>query len=110
MDTPTRAANSRGASPDAFQLTSSYDLQNSLDVFNKNAKNTSTDCHHIREAIHEMDFAIVKIKDERFKSLCDMTYMWPFGADGTWDGSGFTKPKLRDDDSDQGIVIKDKVS
>merc|ERR1712018_488245 len=42
---------------------------------------------NISRKIHEMDFAITKIKDEQFKDLGDLTDMWPFGADDNMDGS-----------------------
>ena len=63
MDSPTIAAVAGGAT-NPFQSTENDDFWNSLDLFNDDALN-STDCgQHIKEEIHEMDFAITKVKDE----------------------------------------------
>jgi hypothetical protein len=88
MESPTISANAVGVPTNPFQNTANDDFWNSLDLFNDDAMNTSSDCHHIKEEIHEMDFAITKIKDEQFKDLGDLTDMWPFGADDNMDGSG----------------------
>jgi len=86
MDSPTITAVAGGAT-NPFQSTENDDFWNSLDLFNDDALN-STDCgQHIKEEIHEMDFAITKVKDEQFKDLGDLTDMWPFGADDNMDGS-----------------------
>jgi len=87
MDSPTITAIAGGAT-NPFQNTENDDFWNSLDLFNDDALNTSADCaQHIKEELHEMDFAITKVKDEQFKDLGDLTDMWPFGADDNMDGT-----------------------
>merc|ERR1712113_1084362 len=87
MDSQTIAAS--GGANNPFQSAENDDFWNSLDIFNDAALNNSSSekvrCSH--EEVHEMDFAITKIKDEQFKDLGDLTDMWPFGADDNMDGS-----------------------
>lgn len=88
MDSETITAS--GGANNPFQNTENDDFWTSLDVFNDEALNNSSsnETKYIKEEVHEMDFAITKIKDEQFKDLGDLAAdMWPFGADDNMDGS-----------------------
>lgn len=86
MDSPTITV--PGGATNPFQNTENDNFWNSLDLFNDDALNTiSSPASHLKEEIHEMDFAITKVKDEAFKDLGDLADMWPFGADDNMDVS-----------------------